>query len=126
MANRLSLQYSFDLLFALLAVAGVLATLQSFIIGRHYIIPTEILAATLLVGNIAWYGLQDRPWAKYVLFWFGTLLTCHAFFALFFSKAYPKILGAAFEPVCVVVVLVFGFLVVQYARRNALFRTASG
>ena len=122
MRRRLSLKYSFELIFATVTVIGILAVLQTFAIGRHYIIPTEILAVTVLFGNLAWAGFQDQPWAKYLLFWIGFLITCHAFFALFWSKRYREILGDAFEPVCVVVVLVLGYLVFQYMRRNRLFR----
>jgi len=122
MTSKLSLRYSFELIFAAITIAGVLATLETFVVGRHYIIPSAILAATVLTGNLAWWGLRDAPWAKYTLFWIGFLCTGHAFFALFFSKRYREILGAYFEPVCGVVVLLLAFLVWQYARRNGLFR----
>ena len=69
MKDRLSLQYSFELIFALIAAGGALAVLQTFVIGRHYIIPTGILVAVVLTGNLAWYGFQDARWAKYLLFW---------------------------------------------------------
>jgi hypothetical protein len=117
----LSLNHSFDLIFAVIAAAGFLAALQTFIIGQHYIIPSGILVGTVLIGNIARYGLKDQIWAKQVLFWCGFLFTAHAFFALFFSRRYREILGEAFEPFCVVVILVFAFLTIQYARRNRLF-----
>lgn len=117
-----SLKNSFDLIFALLAGIGLLAVLQTFIIGQHYIIPSVILVAAVVFGNIARYGLRDQPWAKHILFWSGFLFTAHAFFALFFSKRYRELLGDAFEPVCGVVVIVFGFLVYRYARDNRLFR----
>lgn len=122
MNSRFSLQYCFELIFAAITVAGVLATLETFIVGRHYIIPSAILAVTVLTGNLAWWGFRGAAWAKYTLFWIGFLVTSHAFFALFFSKRYREILGAYFEPVCGVVVLLFAFLVWQYARRNELFR----
>lgn len=121
MKDLLSLKYSFDLIFALIAGIASLAVLQTFIIGQHYIIPSGILVAAVLFGNIARYGFKDQAWAKQLLFWSGFLFTAHAFFALFFSKRYREILGDAFEPICVAVVVVFAFLTYQYARKNRLF-----
>ena len=95
--------------------------LQTFIIGRHYIIPSTILVATVLLGNIAWYGLRDVLWAKFLLFWSGFLFTAHLLFALFFAQVYRTLLGAAFEPVCAVLLLLFAFMTWQYAKRNKLF-----
>jgi len=121
MQGRFSLQYSFDLIFALMAAIAALAVLQTFIIGRHYIIPSTILVATVLLGNIAWYGLRDARWAKFLLFWSGFLFTAHLLFALFFAQVYRTLLGAAFEPVCAVLLLLFAFMTWQYAKRNRLF-----
>lgn len=121
MKNTLTLATSFDLIFAAMAVIGVLAVLQTFIIGQHYIIPTGILAITVLLGNIARFGFAGQHWAKQVLFWCGFLFTAHAFFALFFSRKYPELLGPAFQPVCIAVIVVFSFLTIQYARSNRIF-----
>ena len=121
MTQWLKLGNSFDLIFAVLAAAGALGVLQTFVIGQHYIIPSGILAVTVLLGNLARYGLQNRAWAKQILFWCGFLFTAHAFMALFFSKRYREILGGAFEPVCIVVILIFGYLTWQYARHNRIF-----
>lgn len=121
MGSRLSLDYAFEWLFAAGAALAGVAVLQTFVIGRHFIIPTAILTLAVLLGNVAWYGFQDRRWAKMVLFWSGVLATAHFFFALFWAKKYRELLGGAFEPACVVVVLVLGFLSWQYARRNRLF-----
>ncbi len=124
MRDKLSFKYSFELLLTVATLGTALAVLQTFVIGRHYIIPTGLLCITVLLGNIAWYGFRDHPWAKQLLFWIGFLLTSHAFFALFWSKRYREILGDSFELVCAIVVLLLGFLTVQYARRNALFSRA--
>ena len=121
MKARLSLKYSFELLFALIALIAGMAVLQTFIIGRHYIIPSVILVVAVVFGNLAWQGFQDRLWAKYILFWSGFLFTSHAFFALFWSKRYRELLGDSFEWLCGTLVISFGFLVIQYARRNRLF-----
>lgn len=119
--DRLTLANTFDWLFAACAVVALGGVLHTFVLGRHFIIPTVILTVAVVAGNLAWYGLQGRVWVKHVLFWSGFLLTCHAFFALFWAKRYRELLGAAFEPVFVLLTLVLAFLTWQYARRNALF-----
>lgn len=121
MKNLFTLRNSIDLIALLIAAAAVLGVLQTFIIGRHYIIPTGILLIAVLFGNLARFGLQGRLWAKHILFWVGFLWTCHAFMALFFSRKYREVLGGAFEWVFGALVLLLACLVVQYARRNALF-----
>lgn len=110
MKHWLTLANSFDLIFAALAVVGALAALQTFVIGQHYIIPSVILVVTVVLGNLARFGLGNRAWAKHILFWSGFLFTAHAFMALFFSRRYREILGDAFEPVCGAVFLLFAFL----------------
>ncbi len=121
MTKLLTLDNSFDLIFALAAIVGVLATLQTFVIGQHYIIPTGILTITVLLGSIARYGLQGARWAKEILFWCGFLFSAHMFMAIFFSKRYPEVLGAAFLPVTIGTFLLFAFLSYRYARGNQLF-----
>jgi len=121
MNKLLTLDNSFDLIFAVAAAAGVLATLQTFIIGQHYIIPTGILTVTVVLGNIARYGLQGARWAKEILFWCGFLFSAHMLMGIFFSKRYPEVLGAAFYPVTVGTFLLFAFLSYRYARGNNLF-----
>lgn len=121
MKRWLSLANSFDLIFAGLAVAGALAALQTFLIGQHYLIPSVILVVTVVLGNLARYGLANHAWAKQILFWCGFLFTAHVFMALFFSKRYRELLGDAFEPVCVVVFVGFAWLTWQYARENRIF-----
>jgi hypothetical protein len=121
MNKLLSLDNSFDLIFALAAIVGVLATLQTFVIGQHYIIPTGILTITVVVGSIARYGLGGARWAKEILFWCGFLFSAHMFMAIFFSKRYPELLGAAFLPVTIATFLLFAFLSYRYARGNGLF-----
>ena len=60
MKKWFSLQYSLDTVAALLAIAGLGGVLQTFIIGQYYIIPTLLLFATLLLGNLARYGYRDN------------------------------------------------------------------
>ena len=94
---------------------------QTFIIGKHFVIPTIILAVTFSLGNLARAGYRDGPLAKQVLFWFGLLLTCHAFFALFWAHTPRQILGAAFYPVYGSIFLGMALLTWQYARHNRVF-----
>lgn len=126
MSKKLSLAYSMEFVAAILALLATVAMLHTFIIGRHFIIPTMILAVAILLGNLARYGYRDQPWAKHVLLWFGVLLGCHAFFALFWAKAYRSLLGSSFEAVCAAIVLIMVFLVWHYVRRNRLFGRSAG
>lgn len=123
MKDKLSLGYSLELVAALIAAAAFVGVLQSFIIGRHYVIPTMILTVALLFANLARFGYKDQVWAKHVLFWIAVLISCHTFFALFWAARPRQILGGAFLPVYGTLCVLFGFLAWQYARRNALFRS---
>ena len=116
-----SFQHSLEAIAAAIALAGLLGVLQTFLIGKHFLIPTIILSAVLLFGNLAWWGMHGKKWAQYFLFWSTFLLTMHGFFALFWAKKYREILGGAFEPAFIVVVLVLALLCFQYAKRNKLF-----
>jgi len=120
--HRLSLKYSMELVAALLTVVASVGVLQTFIIGRHFIIPTIILTVAVILGNLARYGYRDQAWAKQMLFWFGLILTLHAFFALFWARAWRELLGGSFEYICGAITLTMAGLTWQYARRNALFR----
>lgn len=122
---KLTLSYSLELVAAILALLASVAVLHTFVIGRHFIIPTMILTVAIVLGNLARYGYRDQRWAKHVLFWFGVILSCHAFFALFWAKAYRSLLGASFEVVCASIVVIMVFLTWHYARRNRLFGGAS-
>ncbi|MDZ7643446.1 MAG: hypothetical protein U5K76_03965 [Woeseiaceae bacterium] len=122
MKKAFSLQYSLETLCALLALLAFAAVLQSFIIGKHFIIPTGWLTLALFLGNVARFGYRDAPWAKHVAFWLGVLLTCHWFMALFWAQALRRMLGGVFEPVALVITLVLAFLTWQYWRRNPLLR----
>lgn len=117
-----SLAGGLEVVAALVAAAGAAGVLQSFVIGRHFVIPTMLLVPTLLFGNLAWHGAAGRAWARHLLFWFGVLGSAHLFFALFWAKTPRELLGAAFEPVYGVLLLVLGGLTIAYARGNALFR----
>jgi hypothetical protein len=120
--HRLSFKYSMEYIVSLLALAALSGVVQTFVVGKHFIIPTGILTIAVILGNLAAYGFRDQLWAKHMLFWFGLIFTLHAFFALFWAKAYRELLGGAFEYVCAAVVAIMAVLTWQYARRNALFR----
>ena len=121
MRKWFSLQYSLDTVAVIVSVAGLAGVLQTFIIGKHFVIPTMLLAATIVFANLARFGYRDNPFAKNVLFWFGVLVTCHAFFALFWAKTPRELLGGAFLPVYGGIFVVFALLTWQYAKRNKLF-----
>ena len=110
MKNLFTLRNSIDLIAILIAAGAFLGVLQSFIIGKHYVIPTMQLTLAVLFGNLARFGFRDERWAKHVLFWFAFLVTCHTFFALFWAAKPREILGSAFLPVYGVLCAGFAFL----------------
>ena len=121
MIKKLSLKHGLDWFLALLALVAFFAVLQTFLIGKHYIIPTGLLVVTVLFGNLAWYGLQQARWANYINFWVGFIVTAHVFFGIFWAKTPRAILGDVFMPVAVILALLMLVLTWFYARRNALF-----
>lgn len=121
MQKRLNRGTSLDWLIALLAVLASGAVLQTFIIGKHYIIPTVILVLAVLLGNLAWFALDGAKWAKRINFWCGFLLSSHCFFALFWSVKYRAVLGDKFELVIVPVTVILVGLTWMYAKQNCLF-----
>jgi hypothetical protein len=123
MKKLLTIENSLEALATLVAGAGCLGVLQTFIIGRHFVIPTMVLVLVVLFGNLAYFGLRGELWAKRTLFWLFFVLGCHAFFALFWAaEARPgAALGAGFYPVYGGVLLSVGYLCFLYARRNSLF-----
>ncbi|MCB1645951.1 MAG: hypothetical protein KDI36_10880 [Pseudomonadales bacterium] len=120
----LSRKTSMDYLLVMVTIAGLLGVLQTFVIGRHFVIPTGILAATMLTGNLAWFGLAGQRWAKYLLFTIAVLIACHTFFALFWAKTPREMLGVWFLPVYAVVCVGFTLIAATYAQSNRLYRSA--
>ena len=122
MKNLFSLKHSLDLLAAIIAIAALLGVLQTFIMGRHFVIPTMVLVLAVLFGNLARGGMRGDKWAQQVLFWMFFVATCHAFFALFWAaEARPgQALGSAFYPVYGSFFDVVGILTWQYASKNEL------
>jgi hypothetical protein len=123
MSKLFSLDNALEALATLVALGAGLGVLQTFIIGKHFVIPTMVLLLVIYFGNLARFGLKGERWAKHLLFWTFVLMACHAFFALFWAaEARPGALfGAAFYPAYGGFLVVVGGLCFTYARRNRLF-----
>ncbi len=121
MKDKLSLKHSMELVATLITVVALLGVLQTFVIGKHYVIPTAILLMAVLFGNLARFGYQGKLWARHILFWIGFMICSHTFFALFWAARPRQILGDAFMPVYGAIFVLFAFLIWQYARKNELF-----
>ena len=122
MKNLLTMKHSLELLATIIAIAAFLGVLQTFIIGKHFVIPTMILVWAVLFGNLARSGLRGERWAKHIIFWIFFVAACHAFFALFWAVTPRAILGGAFYPAYGATFVILAFLCWQYARRNELLR----
>lgn len=122
MKKMFSLKHSLDLLAALIGVAALLGVLQTFIVGKHFVIPTMILALGVFFANLARHGLRGERWAQHVLFWIFFIATCHTFFALFWAKTPREILGDAFLYIYGAAFIILGFLSWQYARKNDILK----
>jgi hypothetical protein len=122
MKNLFSLKHSLDVLAVIVAIAALLGVLQSFIIGKHFIIPTMALVLAVFFGNLARSSMRGERWAKHVLFWIFFIATCHAFFALFWAVTPREILGDAFLFVYGAAFVIPGFLTWQYAKKNKIMK----
>ena len=120
--NLFSLKHSLDLLAVIVAIAALLGVLQSFIIGKHFVIPTMVLVLAVFFGNLARSSMRGERWAKHVLFWIFFIATCHAFFALFWAVTPREILGEAFLFVYGAAFVILGFLTWQYAKKNKIMK----
>lgn len=121
MMKLFSLKHSLELLAVLISIAALLGVLQTFVIGKHFVIPTIILVFAVFFGNLARFGSQGQRWAQHTLFWIFAVAACHAFFALFWAKTPREILGDTFVYVYGADFLILSFLSWQYARKNKLF-----
>lgn len=122
MKNLFSLKHSLDLIAAVIAVAALLGVLQTFAIGKHFVIPTMVLALAVFFANLARHGLRGDRWAQHFLFWIFFIAACHAFFALFWAKTPREILGDAFLYVYGAAFVILAVLCWQYAKKNELFK----
>lgn len=123
MKNLFRLDNALEALAVLVSLAALAGVLQSFVVGRHFVIPTLFLVLAVLFGNLVRFGVRGHRWAKHFLFWTFLVLACHAFFALFWAaEARPGLLfGAAFYPLYGGFFIVVGALCALYAGRNSLF-----
>lgn len=122
MKKLFSLDHSLEALAALIAAGAALGVLQTFIIGKHFVIPTMILLLVFYFGNLARAGLKDQAWARHLLLWTFLLMVCHTFFALFWAgEARPgAAFGAYFYPAYGGFTVIVGWLCVNYAKRHSL------
>ena len=122
MKKLFSLDHSLEALAALVATGAALGVLQTFIIGKHFVIPTMVLLLVIFFGNLARFGMKGERWAKHLLLWIFLLMACHAFFALFWAAdARPgQAFGAAFYPVYGGFLVIVGGLCASYSKRNEL------
>jgi hypothetical protein len=125
MKRLFSVEYCLEGLATLIAIVASVGVLHTFVLGKHFVIPTLILLLATMFGNLARFGLEDQRWAKHMLFWIFLLLVFHALFALVWARdARPgQLLGEAFYPIYGGFALGVGALCFVYARRNALFGT---
>lgn len=123
MNSKFSLTYSLEWVSAIAACGAALTLIYTFVVGQHYIIPTVSLVNTILFGHLAYYGMQKRPWARAVLFWIATIISAHAFFALFWAKTPREILDNAFIPTYVCVFVLFAFLAWVYRNEATVRRS---
>lgn len=121
MRRFFSQENSLEAVAALFALGAILGVLQTFIIGKHFVIPTMILVPAILFGNLARFGTAGQRWAKHTLFWIFFLMACHAFFALFWAATPREILGGMFLPVYGLAFAVLSGLCGLYAKKNKLF-----
>ncbi|MEM6545293.1 MAG: hypothetical protein AAF680_10330 [Pseudomonadota bacterium] len=122
MKRLFSLAYCLEGLACLISIIAGAGVLHTFVLGKHFVIPTLILLLVMLFGNLARFGLKDQRWAKHMLFWIFLLAVFHALFALVWaSGARPgQLLGDAFYPIYGGFALIIGTLCFLYARQNAL------
>lgn len=120
-SKKLNYHNSLEWITAFITCLLVVAVIETFIIGKHFIIPTIILTFSILLGNLSAYALIGKLWAKRMIFWLYFIFTSHLFFALFWAKKYREILEHAFVPIFLITFLLFAFLLIQYKRNNKLF-----
>jgi hypothetical protein len=123
MRKLFSLEHSLEALAALVAIGAGLGVLQTFLIGKHFVIPTMVLLLVFFFGNLARFGMLGQRWAQHMLFWVFLLMVCHAFFALVWAGDLRpgQLFGAAFYPLYGGFMLIVGWLCLGYAKRNQLF-----
>ena len=115
MKEKLTFSYSLEWVTLVAACVAFLAVAYTFIIGKHYVIPTVLLGSAIVLGNLGYHGIQDKLWARSTLFWIAVVICAHTFFALFWAKAPRDLLGQGFIPVYACACLLFGYLASTHA-----------
>ena len=121
MKKLFSFAHSLELLAWIITIVALLGVFQTFVMGKHFVIPTMILFLAVIFGNLARFAMRGQMWAKHVLFWIFFIAACHTFFALFWAKTPREMLGDAFIYAYGADFLLLSFLSWQYAKRNSLF-----
>ena len=116
MKEKLTLNYSLEWLTLATSCVVFLAVIYTFIIGKHFVIPTALLGSAVALANLGYYGIQNKLWARGVLFWVAVIICAHTFFALFWAKTPRDLLGQYFFPVYTVACLGFGYLAWVYSK----------
>lgn len=120
-SKKINYRNSLEWITAFITCLLLLAVFHTFVLGRHFIIPTIILTLTILLGNLSAYAFIGKLWAKRTIFWLYFIFASHLFFALFWAKKYREILDQAFIPTFLVTFLLFAFLLIKYKKNNSLF-----
>lgn len=125
MKGKFTLNYSLEWVTLAAACAVFLASVYTFAIGKHYVIPTALLGGAIILANLGYYGLRDKLWARSIFFWIAVVICAHTFFALFWARAPRELLGQGFFPVYGCVCVLFGYLASIYARFAFAIRAGS-
>ena len=98
---------------------------EQSVLEHHFIIPsTQWLPPALIAGNMVYYGLKGKKWARIVNFWASFCLWVMGFFSLFYSPTLAKTnVGPLWAGWFVaVLVLIFAYLLYSYQKSNELFK----
>ena len=116
MKEKLTLNYTLEWITLAASCMVFLAVIYTFVIGKHYVIPTALLGGAVVLANLGYYGIHDKLWARGLFFWLAVMICAHTFFALFWAKAPRELLGQYFVPVYAVACLFFGYLAWVYSK----------
>lgn len=111
---------SLDYITALLCIAVVYKVYEQSVLEHHFIIPTQILAIGVILGNFIYYSQKGRIWAKVILFWLFVLVDFCAFLSIFYSPSLAKMGDMVY--VVMVFVPLFTILLYFYQKMNRLFK----
>ena len=106
---------------AILVCIGVgYKVFEQSVLEHHFIIPTQILAIAVLIGNFVYYSFKGHVWAKIILFWLFVLADFCAFLSLFYSPMLAR--NSEFMPGVVAIVGILTFLLYVYQNENKLYK----